>query len=162
DTLKDRADSATLFAFQLSKTHAFLGATPEKLFSRKGKQVQIDAVAGTRKRGKDAEEDLLLHEELRRDAKENREFNAVKEFIHHTIAPLSEEYSWHKSDAVLKTAHVQHLYNRVSLCLKEGYGDEALLSMLHPTPAVGGSPQEASLGLINKWESFSRGWYASP
>lgn len=162
DKLKERALNATVFAFQLSPDHAFLGATPEKLFSRKGKEVSIEAVAGTRKRGKNAAEDLQLQEELKTNTKETAEFCVVKDFIHRQVAPLSTSSSWLETDTVLKTAHVQHLYNQMTVSLKKGYGDEDLLAALHPTPAVGGFPQSAALDLICQLESFVRGWYASP
>jgi menaquinone-specific isochorismate synthase len=34
--------------------------------------------------------------------------------------------------------------------------------MLHPTPAVGGAPQEEALRVIARMEPFSRGWYSAP
>jgi isochorismate synthase EntC len=36
------------------------------------------------------------------------------------------------------------------------------LQMLHPTPAVGGTPTEAALAYIRAEEQLDRGWYAGP
>jgi isochorismate synthase EntC len=38
----------------------------------------------------------------------------------------------------------------------------ALAGRLHPTPAVGGTPRDVALGLIEEHEAFDRGWYAGP
>jgi isochorismate synthase EntC len=38
----------------------------------------------------------------------------------------------------------------------------ALAHRLHPTPAVGGTPRDVALALIDEHEGFDRGWYAGP
>jgi salicylate biosynthesis isochorismate synthase len=38
----------------------------------------------------------------------------------------------------------------------------SLVRRLHPTPAVGGVPQEAALDFIGRHEGVERGWYAAP
>ena len=35
-----------------------------------------------------------------------------------------------------------------------------LADLLHPTPAVGGTPREDALAFLDKMESIDRGWYA--
>ena len=37
-----------------------------------------------------------------------------------------------------------------------------VINGLHPTPAVGGTPQQQALNLISELEPFSREWYAGP
>ncbi len=160
--LKEKAQASTLFTFQLSPEAAFLGASPEKLFHRKKDRLFIDAVAGTRKRGKDPAEDLLLEKELRFHPKERDEFNSVKEFINGAMRPFAKEHTWFEQDQILKTAHVQHLYNQACILLKNHTFDDDLISALHPTPAVGGFPRDTAHKLILELEPFQRGWYAGP
>ena len=38
--------------------------------------------------------------------------------------------------------------------------DAQLLTALHPTPAVGGTPRRKALAYLREHEPFSRGWYA--
>jgi menaquinone-specific isochorismate synthase len=156
-SLKQTAQNSIVFAFQLAPHLTFLGASPEKLFSREREQVFIDAVAGTRARGQSEAQDTALEQELRTDAKEKREFAAVKAFISEAI-----RCSWLKDDTVIKTSHVQHLYNRAHVLLKTLPSDAELVRVLHPTPAVAGFPRNAALKLIAEHEAFDRGWYASP
>ena len=162
--LNDNAKQATVFAFQLAPNMCFLGATPEKLFHRKGNSLSADAVAGTRRRGKNPAEDLILELDLKENEKERREFQYVREFLEASIAPLSEgvQWQWPQLATVLKASHVQHLYNRLSANLKPGISDAQLIQALHPTPALGGFPRESALPHLQKLEPFDRGWYGAP
>lgn len=163
EKLEKKADRSTLFAFQPRIHCTFFGASPEKLFQRKQSHLWIDALAGTRTRGISQEEDLLLEKDLIHHPKDAAEFNMVKDFIG-TIAHrfAQEPCAWFERDTILKTAHVQHIYNRATMLLKQGISDHELIEYLHPTPAVGGFPKEQALQLISECESFQRGWYAAP
>jgi menaquinone-specific isochorismate synthase len=160
--LCERAKGVTLFAFQLSPKLCFLGATPEKFFQREGTLVNMDAVAGTRPRGKTPEEDRKLESDLLTNSKEQREFQIVKDFLGNALSSLSEEMQWEKHDRVIKGSHVQHLYNCLKARLKDGISDRELICALHPTPALGGYPRDKSLDLLNEIEPFDRGWYGAP
>ena len=160
--LCERAKGATLFAFQLSPELCFLGATPEKFFQREGALFNMDAVAGTRPRGKTLEEDQQLETDLLTGNKEQREFGIVKQFLNSALLPLSKEMQWEKNDRVIKGSHVQHLYNRLQAKLKDAISDRDLIQILHPTPALGGYPRDKSLNLLKEIEPFDRGWYGAP
>ncbi len=160
--LRDKAKRATLFAFQLSPTLCFLGATPEKLFHREDNLFNADALAGTRPRGKTSKEDLQLEDELRSSLKEQNEFKIVKDYLDAALLPLSEKMRWEEIDGVIKTSHVQHLHNRLSATLKSTISDLDLIRALHPTPALGGYPREKAMQLLKEMEPFDRGWYGAP
>ncbi|HEY2811217.1 MAG TPA: isochorismate synthase [Rhabdochlamydiaceae bacterium] len=161
-SIKDAAYNATVFVFQLSEQNAFLGATPEHLYSRKGLHISIDALAATRPRGSTEKEDIHLEKQLRESRKEQKEFLCVKDFIQRTVNPFSTACTWILQDNILKTSHVQHLYNRAEVHLHPGVKESALISALHPTPATAGFPRHQALKNIAQLESFDRGWYASP
>jgi menaquinone-specific isochorismate synthase len=78
------------------------------------------------------------------------------------LAGLTEGLVADADVSVLKLATVQHLLRRLRGRLKPGFGDGALLSALHPTPAVCGEPGGAALAAIRALEPFDRGWYAGP
>lgn len=160
--LSKKTKHTTLFAFQLSSALCFLGATPEKLFKREGNQFHADAVAATRPRGKTPEEDLQFEKDLLTNAKEQREFYIVKEYLDSILFPLCSAMQWEEKDRVLKGSHVQHLFNRLSAELKPSISDADLIRALHPTPALGGYPREESLKFIKQIEPFDRGWYGAP
>jgi isochorismate synthase EntC len=58
--------------------------------------------------------------------------------------------------------HAVHLKTEVTGVALPGVHVLDLVSRLHPTPAVAGTPSEAALGLIRALEPRSRGWYAGP
>lgn len=146
--LKTKSRNATVFGFQMDEKHAFFGASPETFFRRRGLRGAIDAVAGS---GREA-----LGE------KEAREFAYVKHFIRSAATPFTTQFHWHPEDQLLKTTHVDHLYNTAHLTVNAEFSDAALIQALHPTPAVGGVDRDKALGLIEALEPFQRGWYASP
>ncbi len=153
--LQTRANGATLFYFQLTKESAFLGASPEMLYERKGSLVTSDALAGTRPLGKKLEKELVGSQ------KEQREFEFVRSYILSQLSPLCTEVNCEKP-GVRKTATLQHLYSRLSGTLKSGITDYDLLKALHPTPAVAGTPPQTALDFLQRHEPFNRGWYAAP
>lgn len=161
-SLMPKLSTSTLFLFQLSPYVAFLGATPELLFKKQGKRLITEAVAGTRKRGVSPQQDLQLEQELFSHPKERQEFHIVKEEIARCLASYVHVGAWLERDLVLKSSHVQHLYNRFEADLNVDLSVKELLSCLHPTPALGGFPKEAAGSLIAQLEPFDRGWYGAP
>jgi isochorismate synthase EntC len=64
--------------------------------------------------------------------------------------------------AVLALKHVVHLRTGIQAQLREDVGPVALVTALHPTPAVGGAPRERALRFLGEHEALDRGWYAGP
>lgn len=160
--LNERAGQATVFAFQLSPSLSFLGATPEKFFHRESDLLSADALAGTRPRGRSTQEDEELEKELLENAKEQSEFKYVSAFLERALSPLSQKVKWEGPDHVLKGSYVQHIHNRLKVWLKSEISDAELIRILHPTPALGGFPKDHALSLLKTIETFDRGWYGAP
>lgn len=154
--------NSTLFAWIPEKETAFIGATPERLYSRENGNIYTEAVAGTRPRGQTEEEDLTLCEELKHNQKEAREFSFVSDFFEECLPKLCLSFKKDDVAKVSKTSTVQHLYESFTGKLKENMTDKLLLQSLHPTPAMGGTSAELSLDFIKNNEPFFRGYYASP
>ena len=152
--LKERASGAYLFCLAEGDT-AFLGASPERLFSRSQNILHTEAVAGTVPRGKNPEEDAQLGEALLKSEKALREILPIQAFFQAALpSPLSfSPISLHK------TQNVQHLYMRCSASLPKNLSDSEILSRLHPTPALCGTPTDKAFSLISELEPFERGLY---
>jgi menaquinone-specific isochorismate synthase len=150
--LQSKAVHATLFLFQPSSDVSFIGATPEKLYSRTDFVISADALAGTSPIGKKQDLD---------GEKERREFAFVKQFIHAELTPLCTSHSWEAQDKIITTTGVHHLYNRFTGSLKS-ISDAHLIRLLHPTPAMAGTPRASALAHLAEDEPFDRGWYAAP
>lgn len=151
-----------LFCFQPGPGRAFLGASPECLFSRNRLRLRSEALAGTRRRDTVEDEDLVLEQALLVDEKERREHKIVVDVIKNTLSTLCSRIVVAQAPSIVKLSHCQHLITPIEGELLPGMGDEQLLTTLHPTPAVGGKPADAAVRWILEKEPFERGIYASP
>lgn len=159
--LKQQANNATLFAFQMTPETAFIGITPEKLYERKNRLISSDVVAATQPKGHTFEEDFTVKNTLFTDSKMKREFHNVKEFIKECLSPLCLSLQ-EGDDRIISTHTLHHLFNRISGELKSDVTDAQIISSLHPTSALGGMPRNVALELLQERESFTRGWYGAP
>lgn len=150
------------FYFQADDDHAFLGATPERLFKRQGRTIHTEAIAGTRPRGKTTRDDERYSKALLHSEKELREHGIVVDTIHNVLSQHCHELIVDDEVQITKLSHVQHLCKHFKGELEPGVGDADLIASLHPTPAMGGYPTEVALDAIEYLEPFNRGWYAAP
>ena len=155
-------DRCSLFCGSYSGHVAFIGASPERLYRRTGRDIDSEAVAGTRRRGKTDAEDDSLGRELFASAKDRDEHDVVVRKVIRALQPLCESVDHSSMPTIVKLRHVQHLVTPIKGRLKEGVADAEVLRALHPTPAVGGEPSDAALAMIRNLEQFDRGWYAAP
>lgn len=156
-----QAKNSTLFAYLPSKEQGFIGASPEHLYKREGKNLFTEAIAGTRALGKTEKENKALLQELRENLKEQKEFEYVRTFLEKTFSSLCLATEETKV-TVIQTGSAQHLYQAFYGILKEKISDKDLAHTLHPTPAIGGFPKALSLQFIDRLEPFARGLYAAP
>lgn len=156
--LKRKAHGAYIFCFNEGDT-AFFGASPERLFSRSGQILHSEAMAGTRPRGRSEEEDMKLGNELLNSAKDLRELTPVRTFLQSALTSICKEPLSFSPLTLHKTQNVQHLYMQCKANLKEEYTDQDILALLHPTPALCGTPTREAFDLIRKLEPFERGLY---
>lgn len=141
---------------------AFVTATPERLFRIEGRTVQTEAVAGTRPRAASDADDDRLRDELLGSEKDLREHGYVREHIAAALAPLADALDVDDRASAMTLARGRHLYTGVRGTLATGVGALDVLRVLHPTPAVGGTPTPAALDAIGRLEPFDRGLYAGP
>jgi menaquinone-specific isochorismate synthase len=159
------------FCFQINPTTAFIGTSPERLYSRQDRSLQTEAIAGTRQRGASPQLDLELGEDLRNSPKDRHEHQLVVNNLQAILAELCESATIESPEeialrqrelTILKLNKVQHLYTQCHGNLTANLTDADILPKLHPTPAVGGFPRPQALKLIQELEPFERGWYAAP
>ncbi len=161
-SLKPNNSQSYHFCFQINPTTAFVGTSPERLYARQDRQLQTEAIAGTRQRGDSIQLDLDLSDLLRNSPKDLHEHQLVVDLLHTVLTELCHSIMVDRSATILKLNKVQHLYTQCQGILKPHLNDADILPLLHPTPAVGGFPRTQALNLIRELETFARGWYAAP
>jgi menaquinone-specific isochorismate synthase len=148
-SLNHLGSHATLFMLNLNPHTTFMGASPEKLFCRKGRTLFSEALAGTK----------TSHESW--GEKEMEEFAVVQKFLRQKFSTYCTDVHWlPREDHPF--ADLQHLYQKVEGVLNEDISDETLIASFHPTPALGGFPSKAALDYLEEIEPIHRGWYGSP
>jgi len=162
DRLRQNATDCYVFAFQFKADEVFVGASPEQLYRREGTNVSSEAVAGTRRRGGGSTEDERLKTELCGSGKDLSEHSFVVEMLEHTLQKLCVQVKQDSRPEILTLNGGHHLITRFTGKLGKDVNDGTILSLLHPTPAVAGSPTAQAMTEIAKLEPFSRGWYAGP
>jgi isochorismate synthase len=155
------APESTTFALVRGGT-TFLGATPERLVRTRGRSFETVAIAGSAARGRDAAEDARLAAALLASEKEREEHAVVVDMLRASLTPIVDELRIADMPSILPLPHLQHLVTPVTGTTRDEAGLLALAGRLHPTPAVGGTPRDVALALIEEHEAFDRGWYAGP
>ena len=133
------------------ETQEFFGASPELLFSRDGRKVVSEAIAGTASHG-----EIGLIDR----GKDRKEHQWVLDMVQSQLNLLCDQVSEPCELSVIQGNGVQHLYCRVSGILRDDVTDADILLKLHPTPAVCGFPQLEALQFLNDHEPFKRGFYS--
>ncbi len=142
--------------------HSFIGASPERLLRVRGGRLLTEALAGSAPRGQGAAEDVLLGEKLLRSDKDLREHALVLDSVCRRLRAVGLAPESAPVPRLLSLPNVRHLHTPVEAPLPESVDLFTLLSTLHPTPAVGGTPREAACAAIPHYEPFDRGLYAGP
>lgn len=159
-----RDESITTFVAPLPSQGAartLVGATPELLVAKTGRHVTSHPLAGSARRHRDATVDQANAAELLRSEKDQREHLSVVEAILDTLAPYCMRLKAPSRPSLASTATMWHLGTRIEGELRDAdIGCAELVSALHPTPAVCGSPRELARQTILALEPVPRGFYA--
>ena len=150
------------FYFQNKNNNAFMGCTPELLFSRQDSKIYSEAIAGTILLGKNTKEEKAFGEDLLKSKKDSDEYKFVFDSVKRDLEKMCSDVSVVKKREILKLSYAQHIYSQFEGNLKPAVDDFKIISTLHPTPAVSGYPKINIGSLIKRYETFFRGFYGAP
>jgi len=139
-----------------------VGASPELLVKAEAGRIITHPIAGTVKRGKSAEEDEALAQELRNSLKDRAEHvmlvDLARNDVNRVCDPLSTRVD--RLMIVQKFSHVQHLTSEVSGVLRQGKTRFDAFRSIFPAGTVSGAPKVRAMELIAELEKEKRGVYA--
>ncbi len=143
----------------------FVGATPELLIRRSGASVESHPLAGTAARSGDPEADRRAEKALLSSEKERAEHRAVVEAVTSGLRPVLRELQVPEAPNIVELRNVSHLGTRITGTLATEEGGSLLnalelLALIHPTPAVAGTPPDLALDYLAKAEELDRDRYA--
>lgn len=142
------------FWWQCQNT-VFFGLSPELLIQKQGKHLHTMALAGTLNLTEDPNQ-------LLKDPKNLSEHQYVVDFIKQQLLPNTHKLTVPDKPKVIKTPSVYHLYTPFKAISQGQTSVLDYINLLHPTPALGGMPQDKALQWIKQYEPFCRGYYAAP
>ncbi|GAB4347366.1 MAG: isochorismate synthase [Cyanophyceae cyanobacterium] len=165
--LRDRYPNCYSFALGDGQGRTFLGASPERLVrldqtGPSGPRLYTEALAGSAPRGTTPQEDRTIGDRLLRSPKELYEHALVADFIVGCLQDLGATVDRPPHPQLHKLANIQHLHAPIAGHLKHPLDPLAAVAALHPTPAVAGTPRDAAIAAIARYEAFDRGPYAAP
>lgn len=159
DRLELEYPHCNLFAIRHGEA-TFVGATPENLFVKKGREIVTHALAGSvLLEGDSAEAAQNAKEHLLRSRKDRQEHDLVVQRIVEALEPKSVRLGHPQIPNVIRVRNIMHLNTPVRALLSDDTHSTELVEALHPTPAVGGLPKWPAVDWIQEHEPGDRGWY---
>jgi anthranilate synthase component I len=153
--------SPYLFYIKLQECE-IVGSSPEKLVQVLKGQIEINPIAGTRRRGNTPEEDSALGEELLKDEKEQAEHYMLLDLARNDLGRVAKFGSI--QTPIIKElhffSHVMHLVSKVTGTIKEEVSSVEALLASFPAGTVSGAPKIRAMEIIQELEPVARNIYA--
>lgn len=151
--------------FVAGPQHVLFGASPEtsvRVFDdQAGRTVEVKPIAGTRPRGRSADEDDRLEAEMRLDAKETAEHMMLVDLARNDVARVSKRGTRRvaKLMTVERYARVMHLVSSVTGALRPGLDALHALQACLNVGTLTGAPKIRATELLRATEVTKRGPY---
>lgn len=159
--LRNSNPSPYMFYVDFEK-YVVLGASPESFVKTNRGTVTTNPIAGTRRRGRNEEDDQRMAQELLADEKELSEHRMLVDLSRQELSTICLEDTIAVKDYMKLEyyRHVMHIVSEVEGTLKvDTSGMDALISCL-PAGTVSGDPKPRAMQIINDLEKTKRGVYA--
>lgn len=159
--LRSLNPSPYMYFFDFGDFHV-VGASPEVLVRIKDQQAMVRPIAGTRPRGKTAEEDLALEQELKSDPKELAEHLMLIDLGRNDIGRIAKTGTVQLTDQMVieRYSHVMHLVSEVHGEIAADTNAMDILKATFPAGTLSGAPKVRAMEIIRELEPVRREVYA--
>ena len=157
-----RASNPSPYMFYFSSDDIEIaGASPETLVKLKDGKLTTFPLAGTRPRGRNAEEDQALENDLLKDEKELAEHNMLVDLGRNDIGKISKlgTVKVEKYLSVERFSHVMHLGSTVSGEIRDDKDAVDAVDAILPAGTLSGAPKFRACQIIGELEQSRRGIY---
>lgn len=139
-----------------------VGSSPELLLRVADGRVTVRPIAGTRRRGANAEEDEALAEEMLADEKERAEHVMLVDLGRNDVGRIARYGSVQVTDLmkVERYSHVLHMVSQVEGELLPEYSALDAFRATFPAGTMTGAPKVRAMQIIDELEPERRGPYA--
>ncbi len=138
------------------------GASPEIMVRLEGDDVTVRPIAGTRRRGKDVQQDEALAAELLSDPKEVAEHVMLIDLGRNDVGRVARIGSVSVSEQMIieKYSHVMHIVSNVRGQLADDLDAIDVLKATFPAGTLSGAPKVRAMEIIEELEPDKRGIYS--
>jgi anthranilate synthase component I len=153
--------SPYLFYLELDGVR-LVGSSPEVMVRLEEGRVTVRPIAGTRRRGRDAEEDERLAADLLADPKELSEHLMLLDLGRNDVGRVSRWGSVRVAQRMVveRYSHVLHLVSTVEGTLRDGLSAMDVFRASFPAGTVSGAPKVRAMEIVDELEPVRRGPYA--
>jgi anthranilate synthase component 1 len=154
--------SPYMFCLRFGGDFSLVGSSPELHVRVADGVVELRPIAGTRRRGKNAEEDQRNATGLLSDAKERAEHVMLVDLARNDLGRIAEFGSVRVTEQMVveRYSHVMHLVSHVVAKLAAGKTAYDVMRATFPAGTVSGAPKIRAMQIINELEQEKRGCYA--
>jgi anthranilate synthase component 1 len=154
--------SPYMYYMEFEDNSTVIGTSPEDLVRVKNKKVQTLPIAGTRRRGKNEQEDGELENNLLNDPKELAEHTMLVDLGRNDLGRVCKYGTVRVSKLmrIQKYSHVMHIVSKVEGELADGKDSIDALMSCFPAGTVTGTPKIRAMQLITEMENEERNVYA--
>jgi len=154
--------SPYMYFLEFGNDFSIIGTSPEDLLKVKNRKAQLLPIAGTRRRGRNPEEDNMLEQDLINDPKEQAEHTMLVDLGRNDLGRVCKYGSVNVVDKmkVQRYSHVMHMVSKVEGILSEEKDTIDALMSCFPAGTVTGAPKIRAIQLIDNYEKLERNVYA--
>jgi len=138
-----------------------VGSSPEVLVRLTDGLVELRPIAGTRRRGKDEQEDRRLADELLNDEKERAEHIMLVDLGRNDLGRIARVGSVQVNELMVveRYSHVMHLVSNIQAYLEDGKDAFDVIRATFPAGTLTGAPKVRAMEIIRELEPVNRGPY---
>ncbi len=138
-----------------------LSNSPERYLYINGKHIETRPIKGTRKRGKNKEEDFKLIEELKNSEKDKAEHLMIVDLERNDLGRIAKFNTVKVSEfEIIETyANVHHMVSTVEAQINEKYTSIDCIKNSYPGGSITGAPKIRSMEIIDELEPTYRSVY---
>ncbi len=138
-----------------------IGSSPEVMVRHEEGTVELRPIAGTRKRGRDEQEDRRMADELLQDPKEKAEHVMLVDLGRNDLGRIARIGSVQVNQlmTVERYSHVMHLVSNIQAQLLPGKDAFDILRATLPAGTLSGAPKIRAMEIIDELEPVRRGPY---
>ncbi len=139
-----------------------VASSPELMVQLRNNKVTIRPIAGTRRRGKNTSEDILLSKDLLSDQKELAEHLMLLDLGRNDVGRVSKKGSVKVTEKMIIEyySHVMHIVSNVEGTLSNKLDAIDALIAGFPAGTVTGAPKIRAMEIIEELEILNRSFYA--